>query len=64
MFAYLKKAGISASDAIYIGDTIYDMQCARASEVAFGLAVWGCHHKEKIDADYYFDSPSDILTSI
>lgn len=64
MLAYLEKTGISADEAIYIGDTIYDMQCAKTSGADFGLAVWGCHNKERIKADYYFDSPRDILLSI
>lgn len=60
MLAYLAKTGIDKREAIYIGDSPYDMYCARSAGVDFGLAVWGCRAKEPIDADYYFDTPEDI----
>ena len=41
LLAYLAKAKISPQDAIYIGDSIYDAQCAANAGVDFGLALWG-----------------------
>lgn len=54
---------ISKSDkkeCIYIGDTSYDLEAAHSSGIKFGLAMWGALNK-KIQADYFFDNPSDIL---
>ena len=34
----LRRLGVSENEAIYIGDSIYDNQCARNAAVAFGLA--------------------------
>lgn len=60
MIKYLEQNQISPNEALYIGDTFYDMQCAKNVGVDFGLAVWGCHSNENIDADYYFNDPKDI----
>ena len=58
----LRRLGVSENEAIYIGDSIYDNQCARNAEVAFGLAEWGSHTSEGFDADHIFKTPSDILS--
>ena len=48
--------------AIYIGDSIYDMRCAHAAGVDFGLALWGARSTEGFDeAQYIFETPGDIL---
>ena len=60
MLAYLKQTGANPDEVIYIGDTIYDMQCAKNAGVDFGLALWGCH-SDDIRADCYFKSPTEIL---
>lgn len=61
MLKYLQSNGISPDEALYIGDTSYDMQCAKSAGVDFGLAVWGCHSAESIEADYHFKNPKEIL---
>lgn len=48
--------------ALYIGDSLFDMNCAAACGVDFGLALWGadktvCFDKTK----YRFSDPLDIL---
>lgn len=59
----LEKASALPSEAIYIGDTIYDSQCAAAAGVDFALALWGTRNK-KILSKYQLESPSDILKFI
>ncbi|MDO5523638.1 MAG: HAD family hydrolase [Bacteroidia bacterium] len=59
---YLKRANAEKSEAIYIGDTAYDAQCAHAAGIDFALAVWGAHNPEKIKADYYLKSPAEVLS--
>ena len=58
----LRRLGVSENEAIYIGDSIYDNQCARNAAVAFGLAELGSHTAEGFDADHIFKTPSDILS--
>lgn len=64
MYLYLTKAGIKPQEAIYIGDTIYDYQCANGAGVDFGLAKWGCKNFEGISAKYTFIAPPDIKNVI
>lgn len=61
MFFYLEKAGILPEQAVYIGDSIYDMKCAEGAGVPRALALWGCKYPEEITADYRLARPIDIL---
>ena len=60
-------AGISEAvdgvrqETIYIGDTLYDEQCAHAAGVDFALAAWGAHSREGIRADHHLESPGEVL---
>jgi phosphoglycolate phosphatase-like HAD superfamily hydrolase len=49
-----------SQDAIYIGDTAYDMKCASGAGVDFALALWGCNSPDHIKAAYYFKTPEEI----
>lgn len=63
--AFLDKAGIQPNEAIYIGDSIYDMQCAKACGVHFGVSLWGAKSAEKFkEAEYVFEKPEDLLSLI
>ena len=57
MLKYLETAGIAAGDALYIGDTVYDCQCATGAGVDFGLALWGHNSARHIRANYFFSNP-------
>lgn len=35
-----KRLNIEAQEAIYIGDSVYDLQCAKQAGAKFGLALW------------------------
>jgi len=61
MLAYLNKAEVKSCEVLYIGDTLYDRDCAVNAGVDFGLAMWGCNSVEQIDATYYFKTPNEIL---
>ena len=37
----LKKTGVHASEAIYVGDQSVDLQAARRAGIAFGAVAWG-----------------------
>ncbi len=60
MLKYLEAAGIPAGEALYIGDTMYDWQCAAGAGVDFGLALWGNNSAQHIRADYFFSDPYQV----
>ncbi|MEK4351543.1 HAD family hydrolase [Paenibacillus sp. FSL R5-0744] len=62
LLRFLELSGAKAETAIYIGDTIYDYECARDAGVDFGLALWGCKQPDAVPAKYKFENPEDILT--
>lgn len=64
MKLYLEYAKINPQEAIYIGDTIYDYDCAKGASVDFGLAVWGCKSFKGIAAKYFFNSPEEIYNQL
>lgn len=58
---YMELEGITAKDAIYIGDSVYDYQCARSAGVDFGLAAWGKSFAQDIDAHFTLKHPKEVL---
>jgi HAD superfamily hydrolase (TIGR01549 family) len=64
MLKYLEKTGILKHEAIYIGDTVYDMQCAKEAGVDFALAVWGNNDADHINATYFFETPGKVLETL
>ncbi|MOA10390.1 Phosphoglycolate phosphatase [compost metagenome] len=61
LLKFLEISGAQAHSSIYIGDTVYDYECAREAGVDFGLAMWGCKQPESIPAKYKFEHPKDVL---
>jgi len=57
---YLEKSGIGSKEVLYIGDSIYDMQCATAAGIDFGLALWGCNSENPIEATYILFHPREV----
>ena len=61
VFECLRRLGASPEQALYIGDSAFDMQCAQSAGVKSALALWGCHEPEKLTADMRLSHPSEIL---
>ncbi|OPH57860.1 HAD family hydrolase [Paenibacillus ferrarius] len=61
LMKFLEISGAEPTKSIYIGDTIYDYECARDAGIDFGLALWGCKNHEKINAKYKFENPQDLI---
>ncbi|GIN88760.1 phosphatase [Heyndrickxia sporothermodurans] len=58
----LRLLNCEPEQAIYIGDSIYDMECALAAGVDFGLAFWGAKTTKGFEqAKFIFKTPKDIL---
>lgn len=51
-----------ANELLYIGDSIYDMQCAKHANVNFGLAKWGAGNR--VNAQKSFCTPFDLAKSL
>ncbi|MFD0713248.1 HAD family hydrolase [Paenibacillus sp. GCM10027626] len=61
LLQYMKISNASPETSVYIGDTIYDYECARDAGIDFGLALWGCKQHNHIPAKYKFETPQDVL---
>jgi HAD superfamily hydrolase (TIGR01549 family) len=61
LLKYLEISGANPKSSIYIGDTVYDYECARDAGVDFGLALWGCKNHDSIPAKYKFEQPNDMI---
>jgi len=60
----LQRLQVPAEEAIFIGDTVFDITCGRAAGVWVGAVGWGAHLPEDLKAaqpDYYFETPDDLL---
>lgn len=59
---FLKKSRLDASNTLFVGDTVYDMQCAEAAGVHFGLALWGTMEPDKLTGEFRLEHPSELLS--
>lgn len=48
-------------NVVYVGDTVYDEQCATSAGVSFARAAWGSH-QDIPNATYNLKTPNDLLT--
>lgn len=65
--ALLRSSGLSAAEAIYIGDEIRDWEAARAEGIAFGAVAWGYTKPEALralDPQEMFASPEEVLQKL
>ena len=64
ILTYMKKNCCLQEEILYIGDTLYDAECAQNASVDFGLAMWDKSSAKSIAAKYIFNSPKDILSIV
>ena len=58
----LRRLGVVAGDALYMGDARSDMVAARAAGMDFAYASWGSFFPmERSEPDYYLDHPTDLI---
>lgn len=57
---FLQQTGLKAEDTLYLGDSIFDSQCAQNSGIDFALAMWGTTRPE-IHAQYHPQKPQDLI---
>ncbi|ERI93867.1 HAD hydrolase, family IA, variant 1 [Clostridiales bacterium oral taxon 876 str. F0540] len=58
---FIELSGADKSKAIYIGDTKYDMECAKGAGIDFALALWGAKSSFGINPNYILENPKQIL---
>lgn len=56
----LHRMQLLPEQALYIGDSAFDMQCAQAAGTASGLALWGTHQPD-LQCTYRLETPLDIV---
>ena len=61
LIKFLEVSGQRSEDCIYIGDTVYDLECADGAQVDFALAKWGAEEPNTIDASIILEDPKEIL---
>lgn len=61
LLEYMARAGAGSGETLYVGDSRYDGECAKAAGVKFALAVWGCRGAG-IAADYYPSTPEGLVS--
>jgi len=60
----LKKTGIPASLAMYVGDETRDMEAARKTRVSGVAVCWGANGREAMETegpDYCIDDPAELI---
>ncbi len=60
----LKKTGIAASLAMYVGDETRDMEAARKTRVSGVAVCWGANGREAMQTegpDFCIDDPSELI---
>ena len=60
MLRYMDITGASADEILFVGDTIYDAECAHGANVDFALATWGAQDKT-VSAEYYPATPTELI---
>lgn len=56
----LADTGLKSTDVLYVGDTLYDSQCAQAAGVKFALALWGAANPD-VPCDYRLEHPEELM---
>ncbi len=57
----MRQMDVTPDRVVYIGDAVYDLECAKASQVAFALAEWGAKDRSAFkEVEYVLRSPSDL----
>lgn len=58
----IETLNIEPLDTLYIGDSIYDFQCARNAKVKFALANWGAKDNPEFSkVDYLLKQPDNLV---
>lgn len=58
----LRRLGLTADEALYVGDAHSDLEASRNAGMDFAYAKWGSHSPvTREEADYYLEHPGDLM---
>jgi pyrophosphatase PpaX len=63
----LERLGVSACQAMYVGDSTHDMRSGRAAGVATAAALWGPYTRTQLEPtapDLWLAEPGDLLPAL
>ncbi|HEX9895261.1 MAG TPA: HAD-IA family hydrolase [Gemmatimonadales bacterium] len=63
----LEMLGATAQSAVFVGDSLHDMESGRAAGVATAAVLWGPFdrdHLRRSEPDYWLERPSDLLALV
>jgi HAD superfamily hydrolase (TIGR01509 family) len=63
----LDQLGVDASQAVFIGDTVHDMQCGRAAGVRTAAVLWGAAPEAGLRLEmpnWVFAQPGEIVPAL
>ena len=63
LLRYMELTGACREEMLYVGDSVYDMGCAKNAGVDFALAVWGAPDKS-LEAKFRPQTPMDLFEMI
>jgi len=62
-FAYLAKAGVTAEECLYVGDTVFDCKCAGGAGIDFALVAWnGIDVAAGVPSKYHVSNADEIYS--
>lgn len=64
LLKFMEKAKVDPETILYVGDTLYDLNCAKAAGIDFALAGWGAKDPEEIPARIKLHSPRQLLSVV
>ena len=60
----MERLGVKPEESVLVGDSIYDLRCAKSAGIRCGAALYGAGKKEDLLAeapDLIFTTPKDLL---
>ncbi len=60
LLKYMEVTGEAAERLLYVGDSVYDRECAKGAGVDFAIAGWGSKGRVG-EAEYCLEKPLDLL---
>ena len=61
LIQYVEQTRIDPTTTLYVGDTVFDQQCANGAQIGFAIAMWGAKQPERTVAKYRLNRPDDLL---
>jgi HAD superfamily hydrolase (TIGR01549 family) len=64
LIKFAEIAKVAPETILYVGDTLYDLNCAKSAGIDFALAQWGTKKSDEIPARIKLNSPKQLLSVV